>query len=637
MFVLHVPKHLPTQFLLGKSNGGKDTLMENSLFVQSKLEGENELPPAIIKRLLVDNGCGGEISVRRQGIIVVFKSSEAREQAQKDLGERKEIDTKLTLQIITQVETAPALRNHLRGFYNIPTVFVSDNAAGDSTQLTFHVQGQQNAEKVSLDLWDTLQVGRGFGSMHIIRLQRSDASKKYPACVPLSEFANFSGSQRGDLKDIKGIDEGEDEDEDEEKLLDLGILHNEVANQIRQGAEFSLDFVLMIIVASLLAGVALAANNTVVVVASMLVSPLMGPILATVFGYVIGDMEMVASSLVTELFALLLCIAAGFVVGVAFSPWGDILNWPNNEMASRGTINGLLIGLGIAIPSGIGVALGILGGNTSSLVGVAISASLLPPAVNCGMCWAYAAAGPSLVLESRGGIKPEVDSSDFVTLGGISLSLTLLNIGCIYVFAYMTFKAKIHLKYPGKTDYWGFLADDLIDEHEGVKDKKPEPDIGKEESSNDIRASTGIPTAISLKEKNKQAKTRLSMPVIEGKGTYKSRRKARVRSQSMDFRRKYGKKTRGFLGGGMQQTILLRNPMNAIATGDMRKSVRLRNRRKSMVTSHGGNKSNGILQVDPQALQSARRTLKDLFNRPAKEGKKKISRGSLKTMFRPPS
>ena len=49
-----------------------------------------------------------------------------------------------------------------------------------------------------------------------------------------------------------------------------------------------------------------------------------------------------------------------------------------------GQIRGLLVGLTIAIPSGIGVV-STLGNNTSSLVGVAISASLLPPAVNTGM------------------------------------------------------------------------------------------------------------------------------------------------------------------------------------------------------------------------------------------------------------
>lgn len=60
------------------------------------------------------------------------------------------------------------------------------------------------------------------------------------------------------------------------------------------------------------------------------------------------------------------------------------------DLSTRGTSEGLLIGLGIAIPSGIGVALSVLGNNTGSLVGVAISAALLPPAVNCGLLWGFA-------------------------------------------------------------------------------------------------------------------------------------------------------------------------------------------------------------------------------------------------------
>lgn len=46
-------------------------------------------------------------------------------------------------------------------------------------------------------------------------------------------------------------------------------------------------------------------------------------------------------------------------------------------------LRSLWVGVLIALPSGAGVALSILGGNAGSLVGVAISASLLPPAVNC--------------------------------------------------------------------------------------------------------------------------------------------------------------------------------------------------------------------------------------------------------------
>ena len=44
----------------------------------------------------------------------------------------------------------------------------------------------------------------------------------------------------------------------------------------------------------------------------------------------------------------------------------------------------------------MGVALSVLDDQTSSLVGVAISASLLPPAVNCGMLLIVSAVGGGL-------------------------------------------------------------------------------------------------------------------------------------------------------------------------------------------------------------------------------------------------
>ena len=66
-------------------------------------------------------------------------------------------------------------------------------------------------------------------------------------------------------------------------------------------------------------------------------------------------------------------------------------SWPTSEMLSRGTRATFLCGIPIAFFSGLGVALSVLDDQTSSLVGVAISASLLPPAVNCGMMLIVAA------------------------------------------------------------------------------------------------------------------------------------------------------------------------------------------------------------------------------------------------------
>lgn len=89
-------------------------------------------------------------------------------------------------------------------------------------------------------------------------------------------------------------------------------------------------------------------------------------------------------------------------LGLHGAVWGSSDSWPTIEMKSRGMLRSLWVGVLIAVPSGAGVAIGILGGNAGSLVGVAISASLLPPAVNAGMLWAYgllAAIKPPAVIE----------------------------------------------------------------------------------------------------------------------------------------------------------------------------------------------------------------------------------------------
>ena len=77
-------------------------------------------------------------------------------------------------------------------------------------------------------------------------------------------------------------------------------------------------------------------------------------------------------------------------MGLIVCPWIEtygVPQWPTREMVGRGELRSLWVGVLVAVPSGAGVALSVLGGNAGSLVGVAISASLLPPAVNAGFFW----------------------------------------------------------------------------------------------------------------------------------------------------------------------------------------------------------------------------------------------------------
>lgn len=102
-----------------------------------------------------------------------------------------------------------------------------------------------------------------------------------------------------------------------------------------------------------------------------------------------------------------------------FGPCGVQTSWSRSELRSdeiesRGTLAGLVSGFFVAAPSGVGVALAITGGGINALVsapcrlptmrhapntatchlhqvGVAISAALLPPIVNSGLCLAFSA------------------------------------------------------------------------------------------------------------------------------------------------------------------------------------------------------------------------------------------------------
>mmetsp|Transcript_20748 Transcript_20748/g.25125 ORF Transcript_20748/g.25125 Transcript_20748/m.25125 type:complete len:96 (-) Transcript_20748:577-864(-) len=84
-------------------------------------------------------------------------------------------------------------------------------------------------------------------------------------------------------------------------------------------------------------------------------------------------------------------------------------------MSSRGQPESLVYGLLVAFFSGIGVALSVLGNNTTSLVGVAISASLLPPVVNTGILLGFAIRFESFRDD-------EIDSPDIVDHSSGSLN-----------------------------------------------------------------------------------------------------------------------------------------------------------------------------------------------------------------------
>ena len=135
------------------------------------------------------------------------------------------------------------------------------------------------------------------------------------------------------------------------------ILVAEVVKRIKSGNEFTFDYVAFLCIASIIALLGLIEDSSVVIVASMLVSPIMGPILAGIFGTVISDKELRNKGIRNLLTSLILCVIIGFVLGILivgglFQQWEydiGVEKWPTVEMMERGHFKAYLLDSFIAI------------------------------------------------------------------------------------------------------------------------------------------------------------------------------------------------------------------------------------------------------------------------------------------------
>ncbi|CAB4014001.1 Hypothetical predicted protein [Paramuricea clavata] len=193
------------------------------------------------------------------------------------------------------------------------------------------------------------------------------------------------------------------------KSIKSRLTVEQVVESVRMQAHLSFDFVMFTVLASLIAAVGLAEDNACCGDGHRYIN-------ITTYGFLFG------------------LICGPF--GVNGASWDNTKRiWPTNEMTSRGMTRALWVGVCIALPSGAAVALSVLGGNTGSLVGVTISASLLAPAVNSLKCPPLKDNGYTPTYSCNMGMESAI-------LAIISLVLTVENIICILITATLVLKIK---------------------------------------------------------------------------------------------------------------------------------------------------------------------------------------------------
>lgn len=166
-------------------------------------------------------------------------------------------------------------------------------------------------------------------------------------------------------------------------------LHATMTEELRNPTEYLLFTVL----SAVLATAGLLLDSPTVVTGSMVVAPVLGPAVASSIGNVIGNDDLVRTGIVRQLAGLAVAITSA--TGFAFL--SRVLFAPNPDLLALGQVGEFssptALALAIALIAGIAGALSLTTGTSTSLIGVAVAAALVPPASVVGLGVAYGERG----------------------------------------------------------------------------------------------------------------------------------------------------------------------------------------------------------------------------------------------------
>ncbi|PIR61121.1 MAG: hypothetical protein COU68_01110 [Candidatus Pacebacteria bacterium CG10_big_fil_rev_8_21_14_0_10_45_6] len=156
------------------------------------------------------------------------------------------------------------------------------------------------------------------------------------------------------------------------------VAHEEVIIGLVQESSPRKTFLMLILIASMIATLGLLNDSPEIVIGAMLVSPLLLPILGVSMGILVRDWRMLKLSLVSILFSIGLAIATAVVITFFYLPLGsshEILLDTNPAFM-----------IPIALGAGAAAAFALSYKSIKEAVtGVAISVALLPPLVTIGI------------------------------------------------------------------------------------------------------------------------------------------------------------------------------------------------------------------------------------------------------------
>ncbi|MAI13843.1 MAG: hypothetical protein CMM15_07485 [Rhodospirillaceae bacterium] len=207
-----------------------------------------------------------------------------------------------------------------------------------------------------------------------------------------------------------------------------------IRQKIIDSSHLRFEFYNYILSACILAAIGLIQDQILIVVASMLISPVMSFVLALSFGLYIWDLQLIRRGLRGISISFFISLTVGIIFGLLF----EGLDYePTQEMLNRTTSKNMLWGIMVAIFSGFPLASSIIEKNINNMVGVAISTSILPPCVNFGI---FLTSGLLMSI-------PDHVAKAFISLGTSVINILMLIQSTLFIFG-------MYQYYPSKQRHW---------------------------------------------------------------------------------------------------------------------------------------------------------------------------------------
>ncbi len=223
-----------------------------------------------------------------------------------------------------------------------------------------------------VDKW-VVPTDEDFISMKI--LVEDDASKEI-----LSKLEKKYSGQRIVLYPVEGtLPKSKDEKKTPDNKIQVGrfisVSKEELYDDIEKPVNLSVNFLLMVILSAIVAGIGILRNNQAIIIGAMVIAPFLSPNMSLAFGTTLGDVSIIRRSAIVGVIATIIAFGISVLWGVMTPDFSLVAL--DAAIESQDII--------LALVCGFAGVLSVLSGQGSTLVGVMVAAALLPPLMRAGL------------------------------------------------------------------------------------------------------------------------------------------------------------------------------------------------------------------------------------------------------------